>query len=166
MVKSVEMLQGAVKERVVYQSPLLFLDVYELRRSSVLSGKWHHHKEVELLAIIKGGIVMHTIQEAVVLEAGDVFLIGSSEPHRTNRPSSDEVHYVVLQVDLSQYLDQSILPFLHGFSELTSPLDELNYIFKSDPAARQEAFRLILHIFDEMAAKKKGYEMAIGIAVR
>ncbi|CAG7644879.1 helix-turn-helix domain-containing protein [Paenibacillus allorhizosphaerae] len=166
MVKSVEMLPGAVKERVVYQNPLLFLDIYELRRNSVLSGKWHHHKEVELLAIIKGRIIMHTKHESAVLEAGDVFLIGSSQPHRTDRPSTDEVHYVVLQVHLSPYFDQSTLPFMHGLSELTRPLDDLNYIFKSDPTARQEAFRLIMHIFEEMTGKRKGHEMAVGISVR
>ncbi|MCS7462127.1 AraC family transcriptional regulator [Paenibacillus doosanensis] len=166
MQKPIEAMSGAINELVIYQNPLLFLKVWELKRNSVLIGNWHHHKEVEFVAVDCGHMVMYTKRETVPLADGDVFLIGSSQLHRTDRPSANPIRYVVLQVSLTQYLDQSTLPFLHGFSELTNPLDDLNYIFRTDPDARREAHRLVMHIFAEMQTKRRGYEMAIAISVR
>lgn len=165
MAKPVELVAEARNELVIYQNPLLFLKVWELQRTNVHIGDWHYHKEVEFLAIRQGSLDVFTKNTTVTLKDGDVFMLGSSQLHRSER-SADPLRYVVLQVNLTQYLDQSTLPFLHGFSELTNPLDDLNYIFSSIPDARREAHRLIVDIFEEMQAKRRGYEMAIAIAVR
>ncbi|WP_282940059.1 AraC family transcriptional regulator [Paenibacillus sp. RC67] len=165
MAKSVETIAEARNELVIYQNPLLFLKVWELQRNNVHIGDWHYHKEVELLAILQGDLDVYTKNTALTLHDGDVFILGSSQLHRSDR-STAPLRYVVLQVNLAQYLDQSTLPFLHGFSELTNPLDDLNYIFSNYPDARREAHHLILHIFEEMQGKRRGYEMAIAIAVK
>ncbi|MBE1442343.1 helix-turn-helix transcriptional regulator [Paenibacillus sp. OAS669] len=165
MAKPVGAMAEARNELVIYQNPLLFLKVWELERSNVHIGDWHYHKEVEFLAVRQGQLDIYTKNTARTLQEGDVFLLGASQLHRSER-SADPLRYVVLQVNLTQYLDQSTLPFLHGFSELTNPLDDLNYIFASNPDARREAHRLIVHIFEEMQEKRRGYEMAIAIAVR
>lgn len=156
---------GAVNEEVIYQNPLLFLKVWELQRQNVHIGKWHYHKEVEFLAVQEGQKIMYTKHETITLKAGDVYLVGASQLHRSDR-TADPLRYVVLQVNLTQYLDQTTLPFLHGFSELTHPLDELNYLFTTNPRARSEAYTFIMQIYEEMQAKRKGYEMAISIAVK
>ncbi|WP_028551238.1 helix-turn-helix domain-containing protein [Paenibacillus sp. UNC451MF] len=165
MAKPVGVIAEARNELVIYQNPLLFLKVWELQRSNVHIGDWHYHKEVEFLAIQQGNLDVYTKNTALTLHDGDVFMLGSSQLHRSDR-STDPLRYVVLQVNLAQYLDQSTLPFLHGFSELTNPLDDLNYIFTTNTDARREAHCLILHIFEEMQGKRRGYEMAIAIAVR
>ncbi|ULL20043.1 AraC family transcriptional regulator [Paenibacillus sp. H1-7] len=156
---------GAVKEQVVYQNPLLFLKVWELQRNNVHIGRWHYHKEVEFLAIREGRKTLYTKDETIALKTGDVYMVGSSQLHRSDR-TADPLCYVVLQVNLTQYLDQTTLPFLHGFSELTTPLDELNYLFTTIPEASSAAYAYIMQIYDEMQAKRKGYEMAISIAVK
>ncbi len=161
----------AINEEVVYQNPLLFLKIWEIQVGSPYFGipetwPWHYHKEVEFLAVTEGHLGIQTKHDYYLLGPGDVLLLGSSQLHRTHKNSSEGLRYVVFQVDLSQHFDQSTMPYLHCFSELTQPLGTLNYIFRENAAARQEAFALITDIFGESQTRQRGYEMAISSAIK
>lgn len=161
----------AINEEVVYQNPLLFLKIWEIQVGSPYFGipetwPWHYHKEVEFLAVTEGHLGIQTKHDYYLLGPGDVLMLGSSQLHRTHKNSSEGLRYVVFQVDLSQHFDQSTMPYLHCFSELTQPLGTLNYIFRENAAARQEAFALITDIFGESQTRQRGYEMAISSAIK
>lgn len=161
----------AVNEKVVYQNPLLFLKVWELHgaervRQATDAWNWHYHKEVEFLAIIEGGLEVQTMTSLTMLGPGDVMVIGSSRPHRTWSANGKPVRYIVFQVDLVRHFDQSILPYLHNFSELTCPLEDLNYIFEESPAARSEAHALIGDIYEETYRGVAGYEIAVSASIK
>jgi YesN/AraC family two-component response regulator len=159
-------------EEVIYQNPLLFLKIWEIHDASPKTDlppgfwRWHYHKEVEFLAIVEGELGMQTKEEYFVLKPGDVYLLGSSQLHRTNKIHTGELTYIVFQVDLSQHFDQSTMPYLHCFSELRRPLSEVNYVFRESPAAQAEAYKHIMGILQEMQTKQRGYEMAISSAIR
>lgn len=159
------------EEKVVYQNPLLFLKVWEIHAKNEGCGcpepwAWHYHKEVEFLAMRRGGMVLQTKDEFHSLREGDVAILGASQLHRTYKELPSELQYVVFQVDLAQHFDQSTMPYLHCFSELTRPLGDLNYIFRENEAARKEACSLILEIFDESQTRGRGYELAISAAIK
>ncbi|MCZ8516268.1 AraC family transcriptional regulator [Paenibacillus filicis] len=165
------MAEAVTEEEVVYQNPLLFLKVWEIHSKQADCGHpeqwpWHYHKEVEFLAIRRGSMRLQTKHEYCSLQAGDVVVLGSSQLHRTSKEHPSELQYVVFQVDLVQHFDQSTMPYLHCFSELTRPLGELNYIFRENEEARREAFALIMDIFEESQTRGRGYELAISAAIK
>jgi AraC-like DNA-binding protein/mannose-6-phosphate isomerase-like protein (cupin superfamily) len=163
---------GAVNEEVVYQNPLLFLKIWEIYSDAhQFHGvpeiwPWHYHKEVEFLAIVEGRLGIQSKRDYVVLGPGDVLIMGASQLHRSHKDLSNTLRYVVFQVDLVKHFDQITMPYLDCFSELTQPLDELNYIFKEHEAAKIEAYQLILEIHKESQTRMKGYEMAISSAIK
>jgi len=161
----------AVNEEVVYQNPLLFLKIWEIGNDTDVCGfpeqwRWHYHKEVEFLAVVEGALGVQSKRSYTVLEAGDVMLLGSSQPHRSHKSKPDPLRYVVFQVDLSKHFDQTTMPFLHCFSELTRPLDDLNYVFGENAVAKRDTYALIMDIFNESQTQAKGYELAISAAVK
>lgn len=162
----------AVNEEVVYQNPLLFLKIWEIRgeagQSSTLEQHpWHCHKEVEFLAVIEGSLGVQSKHGYLVLGPGDVMVLGAYQPHRSHKPTADTaLHYIVFQIDLGKHFDQSTMPYLYCFSELTQPLDILNYIFAESAAAKQEAHAYILEIFNESQTRMRGYEIAISSAIK
>jgi AraC-like DNA-binding protein/mannose-6-phosphate isomerase-like protein (cupin superfamily) len=161
----------AVNEEVIYQNPLLFLKVWEiytetLHYKDLESCHWHYHKEVEFLAVVEGHLGVQSKSNYVVLGPGDVMILGASQPHRTHKPFTDKLQYVVFQVDLVRHFDQSIMPYLNCFSELTHPLDELNYIFDQNEAAKREVYEIVMEIFRESQIQGKGYEIAINSAIK
>ena len=161
-----------VNEEVIYQNPLLSLKVWEINddRAEVSTPvdhyPWHYHKEVELLAILEGTLTVQTKYNYVSISSGDVLLMGASQPHRTSKVSKGKLRYVVLQVDLAKHFDQSILPYLYYFSELTNPLEFLNYMFTQNEEVRKEAHHIITEIYRESQTKQKGYEIAINYAIK
>lgn len=160
-----------INEDVIYQNPLLFLKIWEIQSEAnyydiVERHPWHHHKEVEFLAIIEGQLGVQRKQEYKVLHPGDVMIIGSSQPHRSHKPYKGTLQYIVFQVDLVRHIDESTIPYLFAFSELTQPLDELNYIFNNDQVVKAEAHSLISDVFSESHSKLKGYEIAISYIIK
>ncbi|MDQ1910561.1 AraC family transcriptional regulator [Paenibacillus sp. GD4] len=161
-----------VNEEVIYQNPLLFLKIWQIHESRPHHGKpggfwrWHYHKQVEFLVIVEGELGIQTKHEYHVLGPGDVYLLGSSQLHRTHKQHPGELRYVVFQVDLAQHFDQSTMPYLHCFSELTRPLGVMNYIFREHPEARKEAYLHIMDIFEESQSGRRGYEMAISASIK
>ncbi|MCC3373944.1 AraC family transcriptional regulator [Cohnella sp. REN36] len=161
----------AVNEEVVYQHPLLFHKIWELASDAPDCGhgeiwNWHYHKEVEFLAIVTGHLTVQTMQGLRTLGPGDVMVLGASRPHRTHKATPEPLQYIVFQVDLPRHFDQSMMPYLNLFSELTQPLDRLNYIFDEQPEARRVAYSLVLDIFEESQREAPGYEMAIGASIK
>lgn len=171
MTSAADMREGAVNEQVVYQNPLLFLKIWELQsvggpRQAADPWHWHYHKEVEFLAIIEGGLEVQTMTSLTQLGPGDVMVVGSSRPHRTWCTGGKPVRYLVFQVDLVRHFDQSILPYLHHFSELKRPLEDLNYIFQESDRARNEAYALIGDIYEETHKGEAGYEIAVSASIK
>lgn len=161
----------AINEEVIYQNPLLFLKIWEIYSeadyfSTLEKHPWHYHKEVEFLAIIEGHLGVQSKHGYVVLGPGDVMMLGASQPHRSHKPLSEVQHYVVFQIDLGKHFDQSTMPYLNCFSELTEPLDKLNYIFDMNETAKQETHAFILEIFKESQTRMRGYEIAISSIIK
>lgn len=167
----IETYSEAFNEEVVYQNPLLFLKIWEICSESTdldvqHAWPWHYHKEVEFLIVVQGHLDVQSKNNRVVLGPGDCIILGSSQPHRTQQLYQKELQYIVFQVDLGRHFDQSAMPYLYCFSELTHPLDELNYIFEENELARREAHRLIMGIFKESQSLMRGYEIAISSAIK
>ncbi|MCZ8519709.1 MULTISPECIES: helix-turn-helix domain-containing protein [Paenibacillus] len=164
-------LEAINEEVVVYQNPLLRLKIWELFWDLPTYGiperwHWHYHKEVEFLVVLEGQLGVQTKDDSCTLGPGDVMLLGASQLHRTYKPDASAIRQVVFQLDLSQHFDQSTMPYLSAFSELTRPLGELNYIFRENEAARREAFGLVMDIYEESQNRLRGYEMAISSSIK
>ncbi|MDQ8737203.1 AraC family transcriptional regulator [Paenibacillus sp. LHD-38] len=160
-----------INEEVIYQNPLLFLKIWEIslephQCSSLEKHPWHYHKEVEFLAVIEGHLGVQSKHNYVVLGPGDVMVLGASQPHRSHKPLTDALHYVVFQIDLGKHFDQSTMPYLYCFSEQTEPLEKLNYIFGINESAKQEAYAFIIEIFKESQTRMRGYEIAISATIK
>ncbi|UYT88883.1 AraC family transcriptional regulator [Priestia megaterium] len=161
----------AIKEEVIYQNPLLFLKIWEIdflkeQFTSIENHPWHYHEEVEFIAVVEGHLGLQTKDKYVQIGPGDTIILGSSQPHRSHNPFKDNLRYVVFQIDLRKHFDQSTMPYLYCFSELTKPLDELNYIFEENPRIKKKVHKLIMEIFIESKGQMKGYELAISSAIK
>lgn len=159
------------EEIVIYQNPLLFLKVWEVRYRAANGGNpdywpWHYHKEVEFLTVTEGCLHIQTKDERFALQPGDVALFGSSQLHRTRHAAPGTLAFLVLQIDLLQHFDPGSMPYLHGFAELTRPLAELNYIWREQPEVRREAAALIMELYRETQGRQRGYELAVAAAVK
>ncbi|KRF07255.1 AraC family transcriptional regulator [Paenibacillus sp. Soil766] len=158
-------------EEVVYQNPLLFLKIWEIKHDYPHYGlpdpwTWHWHKQVEFLVVTQGQLAIQTKDTYTVMDAGDVMLLGSSQPHRTHKYSEEPLHQIVFQIDLTQHFDLSTLAYLHLFSELTHSLEPFNELFRSNRSVRASAYQLIRHIHDESQTRTIGYELAIVAAIK
>ncbi|MBD2848549.1 AraC family transcriptional regulator [Paenibacillus sp. IB182496] len=159
------------EERVVYQHPLLYLKVWEVRTGATeyrddRYRPWHYHKEVELLTVTKGRLAVQTREDTYALGEGDVVLLGSKQLHRTRSLDGSPVSFIVLQIDLLQHFDSSTLPYAQCFSELTRPLGDLNYMFGDNSALRREIVSAIVRIYRESQDMRRGYELAVSAAIR
>jgi len=160
-----------VNEVVHYENPLLSLKVWEINdepeyTAFIEQETWHFHKEVEFLAIMEGNLAIQHQYQSTVIGSGDIYIMGASQPHRTCKPSKGNLRYIVFQVDLVKHFDQSILPYLHCFSEVTTPLQQLNYIFEKNEQVKKQVYSLIIEIYMEAQQKEKGYEIAINSAIK
>ncbi|MCM3217834.1 AraC family transcriptional regulator [Niallia taxi] len=160
-----------VNEVVHYENPLLSLKVWEINEepaytAAIEKETWHFHKEVEFLAIIEGNLAIQHQYQSTVIGEGDTYIMGASQPHRTCKQFEGNLRYIVFQVDLLKHFDQSILPYLHCFSEVTTPLQHLNYIFNQNDATKKQVYNLIIEIYMEAQKKEKGYEIAINAAIK
>lgn len=169
--KTIDTHADAINEEVIYQNPLLFLKIWELHLeahhcSPLEKHPWHYHKEVEFLAVIEGHLGVQSKHNYVVLGPGDVMVLGASQPHRSHKPLTGVLHYVVFQIDLGKHFDQSTMPYLYCFSEQTEPLEKLNYIFDINESAKRETYAFILEIFIESQTRMRGYEIAISSTIK
>ncbi|TDF96165.1 AraC family transcriptional regulator [Paenibacillus piri] len=167
-----ELQPDLVREEIVtYQNPLLFHKIWEIQSRTPAYGipdnwTWHYHKEIEFLAVTEGRIGCQTKHGYEMLDSGHLVLFGSSQLHRVHKAHASTLKFVVFQVDLLQHFEPSSMPYLHYFSELTKPLDRLNYMFREQPSIRREAFSLVMDIYEETQRQERGYELAISAAIK
>lgn len=159
------------EEAVVYGHPLLYMKIWEVGMNPPAPaqeayGPWHHHKEVELLAMVEGEMGMQTQEGYMRLAPGDVALFGASQLHRTHRAGAAPVRFVVLQVDLGRHMESAALPYAYGFADGAAPLERLNGLFREKPEVRREIHDLISHMYEEYRGRERGYELALGSAIQ
>ncbi|MEC0231830.1 AraC family transcriptional regulator [Paenibacillus alba] len=158
-------------EEVIYQNPLLFLKIWEMMHETPQAGPpsdwgWHSHMQVEFLLVAQGQLGVQTKHDYTVMTPGDIMVFGSSQPHRTHTYAPGPLRQIVFQLDLKQHFDLSTMPYLHRFSELTHPLEAFNEVFRDNPAVKQEAYTLVMQIYEESQSRKIGYELAISAAIK
>lgn len=161
------------KEPIHYQNPVLCIKVWQFTAAGITlqapapaNVRWHYHKEVEFIYVVKGAHEIHTPNNVYLLKAGDVMVIGSSQLHRSRVAGMEELVYIVLHVDLEPYFDPAMMMYYRHFSEVLYPLEELNYMFQEDPNVREEVGRIIVRIHEEIIAKGTGYEIAASMHIK
>lgn len=170
-------------EHVVYQNPYLALRIWQIDDSNEgkvaeslqraeyewkhqVYDEWHYHEEVELLLIVRGGLIAYCPGERLVLKQGDVAIFGSSEPHTTHIGPENDISHIVFQLNLRQYWDTSTIGTMPHFAEIARPLSALNYIFREQPAVRDQVASLISAVYNEMNGRQIGYELAVSAHIK
>ncbi|MDF2720931.1 MAG: AraC family transcriptional regulator [Paenibacillus sp.] len=155
------------REAIDYQSPILCSKIWisEMDRP-VSMGRWHYHPEIEFLAIIEGQLEIETQDRHYTLRAGDVFVMGPDQLHRSSKRSPEPLRNLVFQLDFSSYFDAPSIGYLRHFSRSAFPLIDINYIWSQHEEARREVFELLGFIYKEMKQQDKGYELAVSAAVK
>jgi YesN/AraC family two-component response regulator len=58
------------------------------------------------------------------------------------------------------------MPYFRFFSETSTPLSRLNYIFQENPESRELVRETVREIYKEWTTKKEGYEIAVNILIK
>jgi len=169
-------------EKVIYQNPFLSMRIWqsdvdfcvpdEIQTNLEHDWKykenfeWHYHEEVEFLLILEGELTAFYTEGKMVLQKGDVALLGSSEPHVTIISKNGMLSYIIFQIDLRKYWDLSILNSMRHFSEVIRPLSALNYVYRENKEVRAATGTLIHEIYHEMNSKQIGYELAVSSRIK
>ncbi|SFE44530.1 AraC-type DNA-binding protein [Paenibacillus algorifonticola] len=154
----------AINEQVPYENPLLSIRIFRTQRSTSELIKWHYHKQLELIYIIKGSLKIDIEDDSFDLESGDIVVLGSSQLHRDRNVG--KLDYIVLQFNLEDFFDNSTIPYIRYFSETENPLSRANYIFRENQAIRQQASQAITELLHEATHKETGYEIAVSIQIK
>ncbi len=155
----------AVREKIEYENPLLSLKIWQSTRNEVGNITWHYHPECELMLVKSGKLDIDLSDETYTLQAGDVVILGNSQLHR-DRNTGGHLDYIVLQFDLNTFFDQSTIPYLQYFNETKVPLSTMNYVFRENPQANEEAAECIRQILQEAIGKESGYELAVNLLIK
>ncbi|MDF2670303.1 MAG: hypothetical protein K0R67_2609 [Paenibacillus sp.] len=154
-------------EAILYQNNMLGIKIFEhMKIKEPLLRKWHYHRELELLCILEGAMEMRIQEQVYPLHAGDVLLIGSSQPHATWSVLSDKVVYVILHFDLHVYSDPFVMLYYRIFHEVDGPLSRYNNLFQGNDDLKKEIGSTILSIYREMDSRRRGYEFAISLHIK
>jgi AraC-like DNA-binding protein len=157
----------AVREKIEYENPLLSLKIWQINRNDAKLGSipWHYHPECELLLVQTGRLDIDLSDESYSMEDGDVVILGNSQLHR-DRNIGGPLDYIVLQFDLHTFFDQSTIPYMQYFNETKVPLSAMNYVFRENIEARNEAADCIRQIHKEALQKESGYELAVNMLIK
>ncbi|MFC5531282.1 AraC family transcriptional regulator [Cohnella yongneupensis] len=155
----------AVREKIQYENPLLSLKIWQSTRNDVGNIAWHYHPECELMLVKSGQLDIDLSDETYTLQSGDVVILGNSQLHR-DRNTGGLLDYIVLQFDLNTFFDQSTIPYLQYFNETKVPLSTMNYVFRENPQANEEAAECISQILKEAIGKESGYELAVNLLIK
>lgn len=153
-------------EKIQYENPFMCMKIFESISHTERQGKWHYHKELEILVMLEGNLEIYLENELFLMKKGDVLLIGSSELHRDRTFKTGGLHYIVFQFDLHNYFEQSTMSYYSFFSESAFPLSRLNYIFRENYAARQAIWECVQDILEESRNKTEGYEIAVSMLIK
>jgi len=156
----------AYKEKIVYENPLLSVKVWQTVRTHAGEVDWHYHPECELLLITTGRLDIDLPNDSYSLEAGELVILGNSQLHRDRNTGDSRLEYIVLQFDLNSFFDQSTIPYLQYFNETKVPLSAMNYIFRENVRAQEEAAECIRQILHEALDKESGYELAVNLLIK
>lgn len=154
------------KEYIQFENPLLSVKVWKIQRRKEHHTTWHHHPECEVLLVTAGQLHVDTSEESFTLSEGDLAILGNSQLHRDCNHAGVDMEYIVLQFDLNTFFDQSTIPYMQYFNETKVPLSAMNYIFRTNPDARNEAAACIRQILQESEEKMSGYELAISLSIK
>ncbi|CAM3454851.1 AraC family transcriptional regulator [Marinicrinis lubricantis] len=154
-----------ITEKIDYENPLLSLRVFSSIRAADQFNNWHLHKETEILAVSKGELEVHIENDIYLLKSGDVVLIGPNQLHR-DKAHSEKLDYTVLQFDMEQFFEPSIIQYYNLFAETESSLTLLNYIFQTNHTATREVFECVKQIHQESKEKRRGYEIAVTLSIQ
>lgn len=145
------------EEEIVYDNPLQPVRVLHEFRNEKVTGKWHYHNELELIAVVRGEFSIYTKDRIFRLTAGDVAIIGSFEPHHSFKDEGI-MEYIVLQFDIFKYIGQNLISYMKYFTEAGRLYSKLNYIFTESPEVKRRIFDHINEISREYARREKGYK--------
>ncbi|WP_051620328.1 AraC family transcriptional regulator [Paenibacillus sp. UNC451MF] len=157
----------ARNEQVNYHHPLLRYKIWDLEFPTFPSAPWntwHYHKEVEILLLLEGSMLVETVDQVYELKGPDLLLLGSSRLHRTKRNS--HVKQIVLQFDMLAQMDSYTKEFAPVLLELSEPLDRLNKILCGNTVVKETMYRLLLGIYEEASEMGMGYELAVSGAFK
>ncbi|WP_261301410.1 AraC family transcriptional regulator [Paenibacillus andongensis] len=154
------------KEPILYEDPLLRIQVLSFNSMQICQHGWHFHPQTEIIAVRSGTMEIHTPAEVYHLRAGDVLVLGSNQPHLDLRKQNDFVDYVALQFELEAFFDSNMLPYLYLFQESMVPLVELNTLFKENLELRQQFYNTVIELQQEHQQRQRGYELAINYLVK
>ncbi|THF78405.1 AraC family transcriptional regulator [Cohnella fermenti] len=161
--------QTLLNEEIEYLDPLLCLRLEEelyYPCGNTRFGKWHYHREIEIIAVREGRLGIETAEATYELSAGDVCVLGASEVHRSRKTGVDNLRYWVLQFDPAPYFDSSSVVYLGAFTDEGVPLSRLSSIFADNKECASEAYGLIERLNEIVVRRDKGYGLAISSIVK
>jgi AraC-like DNA-binding protein/quercetin dioxygenase-like cupin family protein len=157
------------KEQVVYADPNFRMRIWSISHSNLISdqyGPWHYHEEVEWIAVLKGTMTMETTHRTYTLQDGDVAMFGSNELHRSHKYGQSHLIYIVCHVDLSAFMDPSLLSYLAAFTGSSADVTLLSDALRKYPKSRQAIHELLHQMLHDMTAKQRGYELAVNASLK
>lgn len=113
----------------------------------------HLHRDLELGLIIEGSTRLHTGQDPVNLEKGDIYLINPMQPHEFSSPSGGAL---ILAIQLSPQLGEQFFP------DASNIRFDCDVSLKKALEAETELFRLLWALSMELSctylSRTKNYE--------
>lgn len=165
-------MDGRIKqESVEYQSPLLRMKIWEIRRGraplpATPARVWHYHPEAEFVVVLEGSLELLIEEERLLLGPGDVAVVGPSQLHTSRAAVDGDVRQIVCQFDLNVYLDAFAAPYSIYFASPAQPLGRLNRILRERPALNRRIAEAVMAMYDESERKPLGYELAVSMHMK
>ncbi|QLG39918.1 MULTISPECIES: helix-turn-helix domain-containing protein [unclassified Paenibacillus] len=156
------------REQVDYADPYFRMKIWKINHQSLTSeeyGPWHYHEEVEWIAVLKGTMAIETTNHHYPLQGGDVMLLGSNELHRSYKYGTSELIYIVCHVDMTAFMDPSLLTYYAAFTGKSANLTTL-YEPLSKSGSKGQALELLNRMLQDITAKKRGYELAVNASFK
>ncbi|GLX67518.1 AraC family transcriptional regulator [Paenibacillus glycanilyticus] len=156
------------REQVDYADPHFRMKIWTINRQSKSSeeyGPWHYHEEMEWIAVLKGAMTIETTNHTYPLQGGDVMLVGSNELHRSHKYGTSELVYIVCHVDMTAFMDPSLLTYYAALTGKSANLTMLSeQLGKS--GSKGQAYDLLNRMLRDMTVKKRGYEFAVNASFK
>ncbi|WP_164716441.1 AraC family transcriptional regulator [Paenibacillus whitsoniae] len=157
------------KEHVEYEDPNFRMKIWTIHHPSQAFdqyGPWHYHEEVEWITVLSGTMTMETTHAAYTLQGGDVAMLGSNELHRSHKYGHAPLIYLVCHVDMSAFMDPSLLTYLAAFTGRSANVTLLNEALQKYPLSQQAIHELLHHMLRDITAKQRGYEFAVNASLK
>ncbi|CAM3325537.1 AraC family transcriptional regulator [Paenibacillus lupini] len=152
------------KEQVDYVDPNFRMKIWTITHPSQINsqyGPWHYHEEVEWIAVLEGTMTIETTAHHYQLKGGDVVMLGSNELHRAHKYGQSDLVYMVCHVDMTAFMDPSLLTYHAAWTGRSAHLTLLNESIIKAPSERQAMYNLLNQMHHDMTFKPRGYELAV-----